>query len=38
MQDLKAMAEAAGDRPFIIINPKLKVCTFEHLFGASSIV
>lgn len=25
-QDLKAMVEAAGDRPVIIVNAKLKVC------------
>lgn len=25
MQDMKAMTDAAGDRPVILINPRLKV-------------
>jgi hypothetical protein len=29
MQDLKAMVNAAGNRPVIIVNPRLKVCNFS---------
>lgn len=31
IQDLKAMTDAAGTRPVIIVNPRLKV-SFLHMF------